>query len=104
MVAILDISTEQFSTYEFLCCFKASHRFSSIRLTAWEEMSLKGFQDGLHGGHLGYWNGKYLAILNLYVAPMPPIKFQLDPTYSLGEIPFEEFQFGCRGSHLGYLN
>ena len=25
-----------------------------------------------------------LAILNLYVAPMPPIRFQLNPTLGLG--------------------
>ena len=33
---------------------------------------------------LGYWNGKILAILNLHVTTMPPIKFQGNPTYSLG--------------------
>ena len=41
------------------------------------------FHDGLHGGHLGYWNGTISAILNLCVTVMPPIKFQLNPTYSL---------------------
>ena len=50
----------------------------------WEEMLFEEFQDGYNGGHLGYWNGTTLAILNLYVAPMPPIKFWLNPTYSLG--------------------
>ena len=35
-----------------------------------------------------------LAILNLYVGPMPPIKFQLNPTYSFGEVSFEDFQDG----------
>ena len=39
------------------------------------------FQDGHHGGHLGYRNGMILAILNLYVGPMPHIKFQLNPTW-----------------------
>ena len=34
-------------------------------------MSFEEFQDGVHGGHLGYRNGTTLAILNLYVAPMP---------------------------------
>ena len=38
-----------------------------------------------------------LAILNLYVALMPPIKVWLNRTYGLGG----EFQ---DGSHLGYLN
>ena len=42
------------------------------------------FQDGCHGRHLGHLNGMILAILNLYVAPMPPIKFQLNLTYGFG--------------------
>ena len=33
------------------------------------------------GSHLGYWNETILAILNLYVATMPPTKFQLNPTW-----------------------
>ena len=47
-------------------------------------MSFEEFQDGIHGGHLGYQNGAISAILNLYVAPMPPIKFWLNPTNGLG--------------------
>ena len=43
-------------------------------------MSFEEFQDG----YLSYRNGTILAILNLYVAPMPPIKFRLHPTYGLG--------------------
>ena len=58
--------------------------FGSIRLMVWEEMSFEEFQAGRHGSHLGYQNGTILAILNLYVAPMPPIKFQLNLTYCLG--------------------
>ena len=49
-----------------------------------EEMLFEEFQDGLHGGHLGYHNGKILAILNLHAATMPPTKFQLNPTYGSG--------------------
>ena len=59
-------------------------------------MSFEEFQDGYHGSHL-------LAILNLYNAPMPPIKFWLNLTYGLeGEASFEEFQDGHYGSHLRY--
>ena len=47
-------------------------------------MSFEEFQDGVHGGHLGYRNGTTSAILTLCVAPMPPIKFWLNPTYGLG--------------------
>ena len=58
--------------------------FGSIQPTVWEEMSFDEFQDGRHGDHLGYQNGTILAILNLYNAPMPPIRFQLNLTYGLG--------------------
>ena len=50
----------------------------------WEEMSFEDFQDGRHGGHLGYRNGSILAILNFYKALMPPIKLRLNLTYGLG--------------------
>ena len=50
----------------------------------WEEMVFEEFQDGRHGGHLGYRNGTILAILNLCLTVMPPIKFQLNRTYGLG--------------------
>ena len=62
--------------------------FDSVRLTVLEEMSFNEFQDGRYGGHLGYRNGTTLAILNFYIAPMPSIKFRLNPTY------------GLRGDHL----
>ena len=47
-------------------------------------MSFEEFQDGRHGGHLGYRNGTILANLNLHVATMPSTKFQLNPTYGSG--------------------
>ena len=40
-------------------------------------MSFEEFQDGHHG----YRNGAILAILNLYVAPMPPIILRHNLTY-----------------------
>ena len=49
-----------------------------------EEILFEEFQDGHHGGHFGYQNGTILAILNLCVTVMPPIKFWLNPTYGLG--------------------
>ena len=70
-----------FSNSESLC----PSSFGSIGLTVWEEMSLEEFQDGCHGCHLGYWNETILAILNLCVTVTPPIKFQLNQTYGLGE-------------------
>ena len=51
----------------------------SISLTVWEQTWFEYFQDG----HPGYWNRMILAMQNLYVAPMPPIKLQLNLIYSL---------------------
>ena len=68
------------SNSQSLCYSDASHRFGSIRMMVWEDMSFEEFQDG----HLGYRNGTILAILNLYDAPIPLIKFQLNLTYGLG--------------------
>ena len=65
-----------------LRCLPSS--FGSIGLTVWEEISFKEFQDGHHGGHLQYRNRTILVILNLYVAPIPPIKFQRNLTYGFG--------------------
>ena len=47
-------------------------------------MSFEEFQDGRCIGHFGYQNGIILAILNLYVTVMPPIKFWFNLTYCLG--------------------
>ena len=43
---------------------------------------LKNFK--MAGGHLRYSNGIMLAMLNLHVATIHPIKFQLNPTYDSG--------------------
>ena len=40
-------------------------------------MSFEEFTDGRRGGLLGYRNGLILAVVNLCVTVMPPIKFQL---------------------------
>ena len=41
-------------------------------------MWFEEFQDGRHGGHLGYWNRTILAILNLHNTPIPPLEFKLN--------------------------
>ena len=51
----------------------------------WQEMSFEKFQDGRYGGQLGYPNGTILAILNLYVTTMPPIKFRFNLSHGLEE-------------------
>ena len=79
LVAILDSQTELFKQFWIsmsLRCLPSS--FGSIGPTVWKEMSFEEFQDGRHGGHLGYRNGTILAILK------PPIKFGLNLTYGFG--------------------
>ena len=49
-------------------------------------------QDGRHGGHLGYRNNMVLAILNIHVAPMSPVKFWLNSTYVRGQMWFDKEQ------------
>ena len=96
MAAIIDIRTERFWISMSLRCLSSS--FGAI--TVWEEMSFEEFQYGCRGYLLGYRNGKILAILNLHVTPMPPIKFQ-HRLIVWEEIWFEEFQ---DGHHPGYWN
>ena len=66
---------------ESLCHSDASHQVSNQSNTGFGRRCLKNFN---MAGHLGYQNGTVLAILNLYVAPTPPIKFWLKRTYGLG--------------------
>ena len=47
-------------------------------------MWFEEFQDGCHSDHLGYRNRTILGILNLHVAPMPPIKFGLNSDLAFG--------------------
>ena len=77
-----------FSNSESLCHCDASHQVLAQSNYGLEEMSFEEFQDG---GHLGYRNQMILAILTIYVPPMPSIKFLLNLTYGLG-------------GHLGYRN
>ena len=54
------------SNSESLCHCDASYQvLAQSNLWFWEEMLFAEFQDGHHGGHLGYLNGTILAILNL---------------------------------------
>ena len=79
------LEQNSFSNSESPCYFRClPSSFSSIRLTVWEEMLFEDFQDDRHGCHLGYRNRTILAILNLHVATIPTIKFQLNPTHGSG--------------------
>ena len=67
-------------------------------------MAFEEFPDDHHDGHLGYRNETLLAILNLYGALMPPIKFRLNRLTVLEDLSSEEFQDDRHGGHLGYRN
>ena len=57
------------------------NEFLEIKSKYKHHLSFEEFQDGRHGGHLGYRDGMILAVLNLCLTVMPPIKFQLSRTY-----------------------
>ena len=75
---------KDFSNSESLCHCDASHQVLVNPTYGLGGDVIEEFHNGVHGGLLGYRNCTTLAILNLYVAPMPPIKFWLNPTYGLG--------------------
>ena len=46
---------------------------------------LKNFKMAVMAAILVIGMEKNIAVLNLYVAPIPPIKFWINPTYDLGK-------------------
>ena len=83
-----------------LWCFPSS--FSSIQLTVWRCC----WRISRCGGHLGYLNGRILAILNLWISMSLrclPSSFGSIQLTVWEEMSFEEFQNG-HGGHLGYPN
>ena len=76
MAASLDLQLARFKLfliYESPQCFLPS--FESTGLSVKEKRRKIDFQDGCHGGHLGYPIGTILAIFDLQVTPMSPTKF-----------------------------
>ena len=60
------------------------NNFSS-GLSVQEKKRKTDFQDGRHGGHLGFPVGMILAIFYLRVNPMLPTKFRVKWSFSSGE-------------------
>ena len=75
-----------FSNSESLCHCDASHQVLALSDLWFGRRSFEEFQDCRHNGHLWYWNGTILSILNLCVTVMPPLKSWLNPTYCLGDV------------------
>ena len=92
MATILDIETEQFSNSESLCHPDASHQvLAQSDLPFGRRCGLKNFKNG---GHLGYWNIKILAILNLHNTPMPLSSLSSVRLTVQEQMSFEDFQDG----------
>ena len=66
----------------------------SIGLSAQEKKRKIDFQDGNHGGHLGFPIGTILATFDLQVTPMLPTKFQVNWLLGLGEESKKRFSRG----------
>ena len=61
------------------------------------------FQNGRHGGHIGYRIATIWTIVHLLVAPMLHTKFQLNPLLVPQKKKSKiEFEDGRRCGHIGY--
>ena len=74
----------------------------SIGLSVQEKKRKIDFQDGGHGGHLGFPIGTILAIFDLQVTLMLPSKFGVNWPFGSGEEAKIDFQDGGHGGHLGF--
>ena len=60
-------------------------RFGVIGFWVQEKKRKTDFQDGCHGGHLGFPIGMILAIFDLQVTPMLPSKFGVNWPFGSGK-------------------
>ena len=63
--------------------------FESIGLLVHKKKQTIDFQDGGHGGHLGYPIVTILAIFYLQVTPMLPTKFRVNLPRGVKELVFK---------------
>ena len=73
----------------------------SIGLSAQEKKRKIDFQDGDHGGHLGFPIGTILATFDLQVTLMLSTKFRVN--WHLGKKRKIDFKDGRHGGHLGFM-
>ena len=84
MATILILEQNNFSNSESLCRLDASHQVLAQSDLRFGRCHLKNFKITAMAAKPGYQNGTILPILSLCVTVIPPIKFWLNPTYSLG--------------------
>ena len=72
---------------DFSYFWSTSHlpSFESIGPSVQDKKRKIKFQNGCHGGHLGFLIGVILAIFDLQVIPMLPTKFKVNKPFSSGE-------------------
>ena len=75
--------------------------FRSIGLSVQENFKID-FQDGNHGGHLGFPIGMILAIFDLPVTSILPTKFQVSWLLVQEKMSKIDFWDGSHGSHLAF--
>ena len=76
----------------------------SISLLVQKKKGKTDFQDGGHGGHLGFLIETIVATFDLQVTLMLPTKFQVSWPFSSGEDAKIDFKDCCYGGHFGFLN
>ena len=72
----------------------------SIGLSIQEKKRKIDFQDGGHGGHLGFLIGMILAIFDLQVTLMLPSKFRVKWPFSSGEEAKNRFKMAAMAAIL----
>ena len=81
----LILERNDFSISESLCHSDASNQvLAQSDLWFWRRCRLKNFKMAAMVAILDIGTKQFLAILNPYVAPLPPIKFQRYLTYGFG--------------------
>ena len=89
MAAILDFQSARFKLfliYKSPRCFLAS--LESSGLSVQEKKQKIDFQDGCHGGHLGFPIGTILVIFDLQVTLMLPTKYRVNWPRGVGRVGF----------------
>ena len=102
MAAILDFQSARFSLfliYKSPKCFLPS--LEAIGLSVQEKRKID-FQDGGHGGHLGFPIGTILAIFDLQVTPMLPSKFGVNWPFGSGEEAKNIFKMAAMAAILDF--
>ena len=77
---------------DFSYFWSTSHS-NAIRLSVREKKRKIDFQDGGHGGHLGFPIGMILTIFNLQVTPMPATKVRVNWPVGSGEEVKDRFSY-----------